>query len=223
MDNLYEQAGSIKNKKNLFENVKTKQIFLGASVFIFVVLVYFISINYIDSSDTEVVIDSKEDKTVLEKKIAVHVSGAVEKPGVYEMENKDRVVDVISKAGGILASSSKNWVTKELNLATILTDQQKIYVPFEWEKNSSSVTEVAEISNKKTSTIEVGSKEIKTDEKVNINKASKASLEDLPGIGEVYAQKIIDNRPYTNLEGLKEKTDIYESTIEKFAKLIGFN
>lgn len=223
MDNLYEQAGSIKNKKNLFENVKTKQIFLGASVFIFVVLVYFISINYIDSSDTEVVIDSKEDKTVLEKKIAVHVSGAVEKPGVYEMENKDRVVDVISKAGGILASSSKNWVTKELNLATILTDQQKIYVPFEWEKNSSSVTEVAEISNKKTSTVEVGSKEIKTDEKVNINKASKASLEDLPGIGEVYAQKIIDNRPYTNLEGLKEKTDIYESTIEKFAKLIGFN
>src|SRR3989304_2203822 len=49
----------------------------------------------------------------------------------------------------------------------------------------------------------------------NINSASKSVLEDLNGIGPVYAQKIIEQRPYSNIEELVSKKVIPKSTYEK--------
>lgn len=48
-------------------------------------------------------------------------------------------------------------------------------------------------------------------EKVNINTSSKSELEHLPGIGNVYAEKIISNRPYTKIIELKERKVIGEA------------
>jgi competence protein ComEA len=68
-----------------------------------------------------------------EKKIFVDLSGAVNKPGVYELDHGSRVSDLLILGGGFTSEASASWVSRSLNLSKILEDSTKIYVPFEWE------------------------------------------------------------------------------------------
>jgi len=69
----------------------------------------------------------------LSEKIFVDVSGAVNKPGIYEVKNGDRVGDVVAKAGGASNDASAAWLSRNLNLSQKIEDSSKIYIPFEWE------------------------------------------------------------------------------------------
>ena len=133
------------------------------------------------------------------KEIVVHITGEVKKEGVVYLEEGSRVVDAIKKAGG----ETKEADLSQVNLAYVLQDGQKIYIPNKNEKISAYTSENMgdNIEQNNTTTKKEGAK-------VNINTAGVEELDQLPGIGPAIAQRIID---YRNEHGeFKKVEDIQE-------------
>ena len=138
----------------------------------------------------------------------VDVSGAVERPGVYQLPNSARINDALVAAGGFSQGADRVWVTRYLNLAQVVPDGAKIYIPVSGEDsskvNSSSGGKVA------GAVIGAGQPDL-----ININTATSQELDSLWGIGEVRARDIVSNRPYQNIEELKSKAGIPENVFER--------
>jgi competence protein ComEA len=136
----------------------------------------------------------------------VEVAGAVNKPGVYKLASDLRVNDLILLAGGFSSDADFAWIEKTINKASKLVDGQKIYIPRKGEQ--------ANYTAGTTSVQNQGSG------LVNINTASLAELDKLPGIGPVYAQKIIDARPYSDINELITKNAVTRSVFEKIKEQV---
>lgn len=140
--------------------------------------------------------------------IAVHVSGAVAAPGVYELDEGARVADAVELAGGFLEGAAEH----ALNLARVLNDGEQVVVPTA-EEHAAQQT-AAEASGVAAG---VGGK-------VNINTASAEQLDTLPGVGESTAQKIIADReangPFSSPEDLKRVSGIGDKKYAELADLI---
>lgn len=181
----------------------------------------------------------EEDKK--EANIFVEISGAVENPGVHELVYKSRIVDLVKVAGGFNKDASEEWISRYVNLSKELSDSQKIYVPYKWDvlgltegtKKNDLITLVkpyTEISTEvvvaaNSASVEQGitsENSSSSSSKLNINTASQEDIDDLPGIGPVYAARFIENRPYDDLENLKEKSGVSESVIEKIKDLVSY-
>lgn len=136
----------------------------------------------IEDNEEKAVEDSAEE---ISKEIVVHITGEVKKEGVVYLKEGARVIDAIEEAGG----ETKEADLSQVNLAYILQDGQKIYIPNKNEKNSEYITENIgnNVEENSTSTREEG-------KKVNINTASIEELDQLPGIGPSIAQRIVDYR-----------------------------
>lgn len=145
----------------------------------------------------------KESLVESQKMISVDVSGAVNKPGVYQLMMGSRIEEAIVAAGGFAQTASGEYISKYLNMAQKLSDGTKIYVPFEGDLTSPS------------SYAGQGVAGAKVQSKVNINTASQSELESLPGIGPVTASKIISERSYQKIEDLIEKKIVGKSVFEK--------
>ena len=136
-----------------------------------------------------------------EPSIFIHVTGAVEHSGVYELKQGQRVEDALTLAG-----LQSNAAVDALNRAALLTDGQKIVVPTQDELSG----------------VPLGAAEIvvstPTDGRISINQADKAALMQLPGIGEVKAQAIIDYRlahgGFQTLDELKNVKGIGDKTYQ---------
>ena len=124
-----------------------------------------------------------EENEVLEE-IVVHVTGEVNKQGIVVLKSKSRIADAINEAGGATKEADLN----QINLAYILEDGQKIYIPNKNEKidEDEYITE----GNRNN----IGNNNSKEGEKVNINEAMQTELEELPGIGPSLASRIIEYR-----------------------------
>lgn len=136
--------------------------------------------------------------------IKVDVQGAVKKPGVYQLKIGQRVSDLLSLSGGFLEDADRLYVAKTLNLATELKNQDKIYIPFLSERSA----EAKESEAGNTTQAETTNNSL-----VSINQADLNQLKTLPGIGDVKAQAIVSNRPYSSLEELVSKKVISESLL----------
>lgn len=142
--------------------------------------------------------------------LIVEVSGAVNSAGVYRLSSSSRVEDALAQAGGLSSEADSEWVGKYLNRAAYVNDGQKIYIPSAGEQSGggSATNTRGDETVSEVLASQVG-------ESININTASQSELETLNGIGPVYAQKIIDNRPYSNIDDLSSKSIIPDSTYEK--------
>lgn len=141
--------------------------------------------------------EQKDENREVSTTIVIDVKGAVKKPGVYTMNEGDRVVDAIEKAGGLLSEADEN----QLNLASLLKDEMVIYVP----KKGEEVTQTNVQSQN-------------DDGKVRINSATSEELQKLQGIGPAKAEAIItyreENGPFKTVEDLLEVSGIGEKTLE---------
>lgn len=149
---------------------------------------------------------------VEEKKIIIiHITGAVQEPGVYILEDGSRVYEAVEKAGG----QSDDADLEMINLAEPLYDGQPVYVPRISDRDPSQVSG--------GNMYREGLQHVK-DGKININFANKSQLETLPGIGAVKAQGIIDyrekNGPFKSVDDLLKVTGIGEKTLESLVDLI---
>ena len=91
--------------------------------------------------------DEKENKEESkEEKIIVHLSGAVEKEGIIELNENSRMADAIEKAGGL----KENACIDEINLAYKLEDGMKIYIPTKEECKKQTTSNGTETNTGKT-------------------------------------------------------------------------
>lgn len=154
--------------------------------------------------------------------IFVEVGGAVISPGVYTFENSARVEDLLIRAGGFSENADREFIEKNLNRASKLLDGQKVYIPTREEISENKVNH-SDVLSANTSQVYQNGSFVTNSENgtlVNINNASLDVLDKLPGIGPVYGQKIIDQRPYSNIEELNSRSIIPKSTFEKLKNLI---
>lgn len=141
------------------------------------------------------------------KVFMVDVKGAIQKPGVIQCNEGERVFDVIRLAGGFKEKADVNKV----NLAEKIVDEMVIYVPFIGEETDQTI-----ITNR--------GDETKQNELIDINHASQADLEKIPGVGPAKAKNILEyidqNGPFTSVEQLESVNGIGKKSLEKMTPYI---
>ena len=141
--------------------------------------------------------------------IQIDLSGAVEKANVYEVSSGARLKDILILAGGLSQDAHPQFFSRNFNLARVLHDQEKVYIPTEEETQAGSFFPAENMTESSGEDI------LGTSEKVNVNLASIDELDSLPGIGKVTAEKIIKGRPYASLDELLNKKIVGKSLFEK--------
>lgn len=210
-------------------------------IFILIVVIIFLVLN-----KKEVIITNEVFKECEPlKTIKVDIKGSIQNPGVYEVKENDRVIDVIIKSGGL----KENADTSTINLSKVVSDAMVIYVYSIEEINSlrKGPETIVEYIEKECNcpTVDndacLDSKEIvnnyitnyyNDDNKVSeenssslisINKATKEELMTLPNIGESKANNIIEYRKsnkFEKIEDIMNVSGIGNSVFEKIKDYI---
>jgi competence protein ComEA len=121
--------------------------------------------------------------------VTVHVVGQVERPGVFAMPAGSRVGDVVARAG-----ARKGADLAAINLARPLVDGEQIHVPKPGEVIAGEVGGAGPAAGAGARGAAGGAGSAGGAGPVNLNAATAAQLEELPGVGPVLAQRIIDWR-----------------------------
>jgi competence protein ComEA len=138
----------------------------------------------------------------------VDVAGAVRHPGVYEFHDGDRVIDAIDAAGG-----QKPGATLDaLNLAAPLADGAQVLVPGRAPRTQIPANSASALPGSGAAG------------KIDVNTADATELQELPGIGEVLSQAIVDyrtkNGPFTSVDELEDVSGIGPTTLADIRDLV---
>lgn len=131
--------------------------------------------------------------------VFVHVTGAVARPGLFEIAEGARIIDAIAAAGGFTETANR----EELNLARLLTDGEQFSVPEEGEQGADAAA---------------------SDSRVNLNTADAEALDTLPRVGPAMAERILAwreaNGRFTTIDDLRNVSGIGDKTFEGLRELI---
>jgi competence protein ComEA len=140
------------------------------------------------------------------EELIVYVSGAVAAPDVYRLPPGARVKDAVVAAGGLRADAA----AEQINLAEAVGDAQHIHVP--------TLAGPAGLAPQGADA------EVGTGGLIDLNSASAAELEELPGVGAVLAERIVARReeagPYGSVDELREVTGVGPKLFEQIAPLV---
>ncbi len=141
----------------------------------------------------------------------IHVAGAVRSPGLYELPPGSRVGDAIAAAGGAVSDARLDAV----NLARPLADGEQVLVP---DASADAAAGAAGTTAGAVAQSGAGTGG------VDINRASAAELEALPGVGPATAEKIVadreENGPFAAPEDLMRVPGIGEKKFEAMREMV---
>ena len=148
-----------------------------------IMIIIFITKNYTNKNNYEQLefndvisenkIEISNETNKINEKIKVHIIGEVNNPGLIELNIGSRIYDAIELAGGLTNEAD----TSKTNLAYILSDGEKIYIP-----------------NFNDEELDTNSSDLNSSKKININTANISELQEIPGVGEATANSIIEYR-----------------------------
>ena len=146
------------------------------------------------------------------RKIVVYVTGEVTNPGVYELDKDSRVNDALILAGGCTEEADMN----RINLASPLSDGAQITVPklggADGGPEQEPIVTVQPVDETSANGL------------VNINTASEAQLETLPGVGPATAKAIVEYRDkhgdFKKISDIKKVSGIGDAKFERIRDLI---
>jgi competence protein ComEA len=151
-------------------------------------------------------------------RIAVHVAGAVTRPGVVELHAGARVIDAVEAVGGALGDGDLD----RLNLAAKVTDGERVYVAKVGQADPGVLGGAGGPAAAGGGDGAGGAGG--SGAKVNLNTATQAQLEELPGIGPTYAQSIITERErrggFTSVNDLRSVRGIGDKRFAELAPLV---
>ncbi len=144
---------------------------------------------------------------VSSSKLVVYVTGAVAQPGLYRLQEGSRVAGAVARAGGVTPSAD----TEAVNLAAPLADGMQVSIP----------SRVAGAAG--TAAAAPGASAPAG--RVSLNAATLDELDELPGVGPVTAQKIVDYRSahggFGSVDDLDAIPGIGPVRIEQLRELVG--
>lgn len=145
----------------------------------------------------------------LPETLYVHVCGAVNAPGVYELRTDARIYEALEAAGGMTEDAAADWI----NQAEALSDGERIYVPTQEEAEESAQSVSGRWADPN------GNAGGSVSDKININTAAKEELMTLSGIGASKAESILKYRQehgnFQNIEDLKKIEGIKDGVFNK--------
>ncbi len=144
--------------------------------------------------------------------LVVEIVGAIENPGVFRLPAGSRIGDLVKAAGGYGPRVDADLAGRALNLAAQLHDGDQIRVPSRDDQTNAAVQPNAGTG----SSGGAGSP-------LDLNHATAAELDALPGIGPVTAAKIIasrDEKPFAAVQDLRTRKLVGEKTFANLKDLV---
>lgn len=206
---------------------KQKIIFFIILLIMIIVIIYYLystlyknefTFSYVDNNliESDLLENNQNTISVQEEaetnSIIVYVCGAVKENKVVTLEENSRICDAIDAAGGLTDDAD----ITAINLAYILEDGEKIYIPKKGEEINVETDNSFNYQSSSYSSVKSN--------KININTATQTELETIPGIGPSTALKIInyreENGKFSNIDDIKNISGIGDAKYQKIKNYI---